>query len=57
MILSRYLIHELGVEFIFKFVKMSLLSFCKLDKPLSDKIFLHAIVLNVNPEDEKSKLI
>ena len=57
LILSRYLIHELGVEFIFKFVKMSLLSFCKLDKLLSDKIFLHAIVLNVNPEDEKSKLI
>ena len=57
MILSRYLIHELGVEFIFKFVKMSLLSFCKLDKLLSDKIYLHAIVLNVNAEDEKSKLI
>ena len=57
MILSRYLIHELGVEFIFKFVKMSLLSFCKLDKLLSDKIFLHSIVLNVNPEDEKFKLI
>ena len=57
MILSRYLIHELGVEFIFKFVKMSLLSFCKLDKLLSDKIYLHAIVLNVNAEEEKSKLI
>ena len=57
MILSRYLIHELGIEFIFKFVKMSLLSFCKLDKLLSDKIFLHSIVLNVNPEDEKFKLI
>ena len=57
MILSRYLIHELGVEFIFKFVKMSLLSFCKLDKLLSDKIFLHSIVLNVNPEEEKFKLI
>ena len=57
MILSRYLIHELGVEFIFKFVKMSLLSFCKLDKLLSDKIFLHSIVLNINAEEEKSKLI
>ena len=57
MILSRYLIHELGVEFIFKFVKMSLLSFCKLDKMLSDKIYLHAIVLNVNAEEEKRKLI
>ena len=57
MILSRYLIHELGVEFIFKFVKMSLLSFCKLDKLLSDKIYLHSIVLNVNAEEEKSKLI
>ena len=57
MILSRYLIHELGVEFIFKFVKMSLLSFCKLDKLLSDKIYLHAIVLNVNAEDEQKKLI
>ena len=57
MILSRYLVHELGVEFIFKFVKMSLLSFCKLDKLLSDKIYLHAIALNVNPEDEKVKLI
>ena len=57
MILSRYLIHELGVEFIFKFVKMSLLSFCKLDKLLSEKIYLHAIVLNVNAEEEKSKLI
>ena len=57
MILSRYLIHEIGVEFIFKFVKMSILSFCKLDKMLSDKIYLHAIVLNVNAEEEKSKLI
>ena len=57
MILSRYLIHEIGVEFIFKFVKMSILSFCKLDKLLSDKIYLHAIVLNVNAEEEKSKLI
>ena len=57
MILSRYLIHQLGVEFIFQFVKMSLLSFCKLDKALSDKIYLHAIILNVNAEDEKSKLI
>ena len=57
MILSRYLIHEIGVEFTFKFVKMSILSFCKLDKMLSDKIYLHAIVLNVNAEEEKSKLI
>ena len=57
MILSRYLIHEIGVEFIFKFVKMSLLSFCKLDKSLSEKIFYHAIVLNVNPENDKSKLV
>ena len=57
MILSRYLIHEIGVEFTFKFVKMSTLSFCKLDKMLSDKIYLHAIVLNVNAEEEKSKLI
>ena len=57
MILSRYLIHELCVEFIFKFVKMSLLSFCRLDKLLSDKIFLHSIALNVNAEEEKSKLI
>ena len=57
MILSRYLIHEIGVEFIFKFVKMSILSFCKLDKMLSDKIYSHAIVLNVNAEEEKSKLI
>ena len=57
MILSRYLIHELGVEFIFKFIKMSLLSFCKLDKLLSEKIYLQAIILNVNAEDEKSKLI
>ena len=57
MILSRYLIHEIGVQFIFKFVKMSILSFCTLDKMLSDKIYLHAIVLNVNAEEEKSKLI
>ena len=57
MILSRYLIHEIGVQFIFKFVKMSILSFCKLDKMLSDKIYLHAIVLNLNAEEEKSKLI
>ncbi len=57
MILSRYLIHEIGVEFTFKFVKMSILSFCKLDKMLSDKIYLHAIVLNLNAEEEKSKLI
>ena len=57
MILSRYLIHEIGVEFIFKFVKMSILSFCKLDKMLSDKIYLHSIILNVNAEEEKSKLI
>ena len=56
-ILSRYLIHEIGVEFIFKFVKMSILSFCKLDKMLSDKIYLHSIILNVNAEEEKSKLI
>ena len=57
MILSRYLVHQIGVEFIFKFVKMSILSFCKLDKMLSDKIYSHSIVLNVNAEEEKSKLI
>lgn len=57
MILSRYLMHDLGVEFCFKFIKMILLTFCKLDKTLSDKIYLNAIALNVNPEDNKMKLV
>ena len=57
MILSRYLMHEVGVEFCFKYVKMLIQSFCRLDRPLSDKIYLNAIVLNVNPEDNKEKLV
>ena len=57
MILSRCLINEIGIEFNFKLVKMTILSFCKLDKMLSDKIYLHTIVLNLNAEDEKYKLI
>ena len=57
MILSRYLMHELGVQFCFKYVKMCIQTFCRLDRPLSDKIYLNALVLNLNPEDEKKKLI
>ena len=57
MILSRYLMHEVGVQFCFKYVKMLLQSFCRLDRPLSDKIYLNALVLNVNPEDSKDKLV
>ena len=36
---------------------MLIQSFCRLDRPLSDKIYLNAIVLNVNPEDNKEKLV
>lgn len=57
MLLSRYMVHEIGVEFIFKFCKFLIQTFCALDKGLSDKIFLNALVLNVNPENEKEKLV
>ena len=57
MILSRFLMHEVGIQFIFKYVKMILETYCRLDKDLSEKIYLNALILNVNPEEEKKKLI
>ena len=57
MILSRYLMHELGVQFCFKYVKMCIQTFCRLDRPLSDKIYTNALALNIHPEDNKEKLV
>ena len=57
MILSRYLMHEIGVEYCFKYIKMLLETFCRIDKPFSDKIYVNSIVLNQSPEQNMNLIV
>ena len=60
LILSRFMMNDLGVEFTFKYVKYNILAYCTLEKNNSVKIFSNAIRKNLNPEDyeytEKGKI-
>lgn len=51
LILSRYMMNELGVEFTFKYVKFLILNFCIIEKENSDKLYTHAVRKNLNPND------
>ena len=51
-ILSKYLQHEIGIEFCFEYVKMLLQVFCKLDKNLSEKIYFQILQEQIAKENE-----
>lgn len=63
MLLSRYLMNQLGIEFTMKLIKYLIITFCNFDKEFSDKIYIHAIKANINyndyefPKEESLNLI
>ena len=52
-ILSKYLQHEIGIEFCFEYVKMLIQVFCKLDKNLSEKIYFQILQEQLAKEKEE----